>query len=188
MDRKKIGIILIAWTVVISYTYVNNIQDRRTKVEIELPEQKPVATKPWGDVDFTRKDEKCLALNIYFESRGEKSTRGKYAVADVVMYRMINAKYPDEVCDIIKDGPQHRNALPVRHQCQFSWWCDGKRDVPKDEDAFEEAIDIAQEVLYDDDYVPKIEYAIHYHAKHVRPHWSHKREFVEQIGNHRFYR
>lgn len=188
MDRKKIGIILIAWAFVIAYSYVQYMANSRQVVKIELPESKQVVTKPWGDQSFTKRDEQCLALNIYFEARGELPKRGKYAVADVVMYRAINANYPDKVCEIIKDGEYARNNMPLRHKCQFSWWCDGKKDDPKNEEAFEESIEIAREVLYDPEYVPRIDYAIHYHSDSVQPHWARKKEFVEQIGNHLFYR
>ena len=33
--------------------------------------------------------------------------------------------------------------IPIRHRCQFSWYCDGKSDDMRDEDAFFLAQEIA---------------------------------------------
>ena len=60
---------------------------------------------------------KCLALNIYFEARGEPES-GQLAVGHVVMF-------PGTVCGVIQQGGALR-----RHRCQFSWWCDGRSDKP----------------------------------------------------------
>ncbi len=38
----------------------------------------------------------CLALNIYFEARGEPEL-GKHAVGHVVMNRVSDAKFPDRI-------------------------------------------------------------------------------------------
>jgi len=190
--RKKIGIILIALSVWISYSYITHLYNLNSTyaTSIEIPEMREKRGLVWGKKNFTDADEHCLALNIYFETRGEKSVRGKYAVADVVMYRYLNDEYPNAVCNIVKDGQysRWRQHVPVRNKCQFSWWCDGKPDVPKDDQAFERATEIAKEVLHDPHYVPRIEYAIHYHANYVRPRWARTKEFVASIGNHRFYR
>ena len=154
---------------------------------LELPEVQSFEFRPWVDT-FDDHDVHCLALNIYFEARGE-DVRGKYAVADVVMYRYMHADYPETVCGVVEDGHYHewRPDLPVKHMCQFSWFCDGKSDKPLNLDAFEEAIDIAKEVLYDSTYVPRVEYSLFYHATSVSPGWSKSMKFVETIGNHSFY-
>ncbi len=188
--RKKIGIILIAWGIVFAYSYVHVMSQQRVTTTLELPDKRTGHIKAWGNKKFTKADEHCLALNVYFEARGEKSKRGKYAVADVVMYRYMNASYPNAVCDIVQQGRYYswNEDRPVRGKCQFSWWCDGREDIPKNTEAFEEAIDIANEVLHNPNYVPKVEYAIFYHSGSVRPRWARTKEFVEQIGNHRFYR
>ena len=70
-------------------------------------------------------DIECLALNVYFEARGEPFV-GKLAVAHVVLNRMRDRRFPASACMVVKQGGDR-----VRHNCQFSWWCDGKSDVPK---------------------------------------------------------
>ena len=44
--------------------------------------------------------EHCMALNIYHEARSENMA-GKFAVADVVLNRVNDRRYPDTVCGVI---------------------------------------------------------------------------------------
>ena len=46
----------------------------------------------------------CLALNIYHEARNQE-VDGMYAVADVVMNRVEDYRYPSSVCGVVKQGP-----------------------------------------------------------------------------------
>jgi len=85
----------------------------------------------------------CLALNIYFEAR-DQPIDGQVAVTQVVINRVNDPRFPDNHCEVIKEGPVH-NGLPVIGRCQFSWYCDGLKDVPKDQDAYRWAIMIAME-------------------------------------------
>jgi N-acetylmuramoyl-L-alanine amidase len=66
----------------------------------------------------------CLALNDYFEARGE-SLAGRLAVAKVVMNRAMDKRYPKNVCAVIK-----QNKSRLSNRCQFSWYCDGLPDTP----------------------------------------------------------
>lgn len=54
----------------------------------------------------------CLAQASYWESRGE-SFRDKIAVANVVMNRTRDPRFPSTACKV------------VRQNCQFSWHCAG---------------------------------------------------------------
>jgi spore germination cell wall hydrolase CwlJ-like protein len=64
---------------------------------------------------FASSEVKCLADNIYFESRGE-SVKGQKFVAHVTMNRSNHKNWPDTVCGVVKDKQGRR--------CQFSWYCD----------------------------------------------------------------
>lgn len=68
----------------------------------------------------------CLSKNIYFEAR-DQSTDAQLAVAWVTLNRVYSRYYPNEVCDVVYQGV-HRNGVPVRHKCKFSWYCDGRPD------------------------------------------------------------
>ena len=71
----------------------------------------------------------CLALNVYHEAKNQ-SFIGQVAVAQVVMNRVKDSRYPNNVCDVVKQGPTYKwkPDFPIRNQCQFSWYCDGKSE------------------------------------------------------------
>ena len=48
-------------------------------------------------------EEFCLALNIYHEARGSNFA-DQLAVADVVLNRVDDARYPNSVCNVVYDG------------------------------------------------------------------------------------
>ena len=50
----------------------------------------------------------CLALNNYFEARGE-STTGQRAVANVVLNRVKHKGFPDTICAVVKQGGKKLN-------------------------------------------------------------------------------
>lgn len=132
-------------------------------------------------------DEYCLALNIYYESRGS-SLADQIAVADVVINRVNDTRYPDTVCAVVKQGRVDKQGNMIRHKCQFSWYCDGKPDVPKDEDRWFEAQMIAWGIIEYEKYRGITEGATHYHATYVSPKWAKDMQLVGRIGAHIFYR
>lgn len=129
----------------------------------------------------------CLAQNIYFEARGS-SYADQVAVADVVLNRVESNRYPNDVCSVVQQGKQYSNGMMKKNQCQFSWWCDGKSDWPKDEDAWFNAQAIAWNMLHHDAFKGITEGALNYHADYVKPKWASKLQLVGQIGAHIFYR
>ena len=130
----------------------------------------------------------CMATAIYFEARGEPMV-GQVAVAQVIMSRVYDERYPDTVCDVVKQGYYYSwdKTIPIRDKCQFSFWCDGKPETIKDEDAYFWATEVAQAVmvgtLYD-----TTQGASHYHAYYVQPSWSKKFTRTVRINDHIFYR
>ncbi len=130
----------------------------------------------------------CLALNVYHEARDQPFI-GQVAVAQVVMNRVRDNRYPNDVCEVVKQGETYswKPDFPVRHRCQFSWYCDGKSDKTPDSTAWEKALLISYGVYHGnlDDFV---EGATHYHASYVLPEWADTKTKVVQIGEHIFYR
>ncbi len=132
----------------------------------------------------------CLAQNIYFEAKSE-SQAGQIAVGQVVLNRVKHNKYPNTVCEVIQQGPTYnwKEDFPVRHKCQFSWYCDGKSDKIRNQTSWYQAKQIAGVLLSMPDMVPNVvEDATHYHAHYVNPHWASKLEKVTRIDSHIFYR
>jgi len=140
----------------------------------------PASALGASDSDSIRSEMRCLALNIYFEARGEPD-RGKIAVGHVVMNRVEAGRFPDTICGVVKQGGEE-----TRHTCQFSWWCDGKSDTPTDDEAWRRSKMLAQEVFWGLAEDPTIG-ALWYHANYVAPSW--RKRFVRSavIGEHIFY-
>ncbi len=73
----------------------------------------------------------CMALNIYHEAKFQ-SMLGQIAVGQVVMNRVEDSRFPDNVCDVVTQAVTYKGTdKPVLHKCQFSWYCNGESDEPK---------------------------------------------------------
>lgn len=130
----------------------------------------------------------CMATAIYFEARGEPIA-GKIAVANTIMNRVLDDRFPNTVCDVVTQGPTYswKEGYPVKNKCQFSFYCDGKSDLPKNQEAFDDALSIARIVI--DYQMPDLsEGATHYHANYVLPSWAATKTRTVTINNHVFYR
>ena len=129
----------------------------------------------------------CLATAIYFEARGEPMI-GQIAVAQVVMNRVNDSRYPGDVCSVVKQGPTYTWAehYPIRHRCQFSFYCDGKPETPTDKKAWQVSLKVAREVL-DRKFLDFTHGATHYHATYVKPEWSETKHLTVRINDHVFY-
>ena len=131
----------------------------------------------------------CLALNTYHEAKNQ-SMIGQVATAQVVMNRVADSRYPNTVCEVVKQGPKYKGSdVPVRHKCQFSWFCDGKSDEPRrDSKEWRMAQEYARIVLSGRIVLDVTEGATHYHATYVRPSWAKTKTRTTRIESHIFYR
>ncbi len=123
----------------------------------------------------------CLALTIYFEARGE-SDPGKLAVGHVVMNRAQHPLFPPKVCQVVQQGGEK-----LRYRCQFSWWCDGRSDQPRNRQAWERSKALARSIYWDYSRDPTAG-ALWYHADTARPRWRAGLARGRKIGHHVFYR
>lgn len=115
----------------------------------------------------------CLTMNVYWEARNQ-DIAGQLAVAQVTMNRVKSEYYPNSVCEVVH---QHK---------QFSWYWDGKSDIPKEEKAWETAMMVASAAM-DGSGHAELENVTHYHAVYVKPYWKDSMARVAQIGDHVFY-
>lgn len=128
----------------------------------------------------------CMQKNIYFEARNQ-SFVGKLAVGLTVLNRVESAKYPDDVCSVIYQAKTDKKGSPIRNNCQFSWYCDGKSDNMLDEDAAARAA-LAAWVVLQKNFIDITEGATHYHAEYVTPSWANNLERITKIDHHIFYK
>ncbi len=132
-------------------------------------------------VDGKRQAElRCLALNVYFEARSEPHA-GQVAVAHVVLNRVRDRVFPETICGVVRQGGER-----VLNRCQFSWWCDGRSDKPRDDRAWERSKLVAQKV-YNLEVDDPTDGALWYHADYVQPSWRHAFNANIKLGRHIFY-
>ena len=170
---KRLNKILLGfgWTVVILYLIL-------------------AADKAHAATEEETLDRYCMAQNIYFESANQ-SFAGKLAVANVVMNRVDDLQFPNEVCDVIYQAKTYvnwrGNEVPIKNQCQFSWYCDGLSDEPVDSATWIKSLYIADLVLTGK-YKDITEGELWYHADYILPYWADELEYVTQIEAHIFYK
>ena len=132
----------------------------------------------------------CMAQNIYFEA-GNQPLAGKIAVAQVVINRTNHPNYPTTMCDVIYQAKWKENWLgnlvPIRHQCQFSWFCDGKSDDPGDSPTWMNSLKVAADVVQGK-YGDITEGSTHYHSVYVNPYWADSLNETVIINEHIFYK
>ena len=128
---------------------------------------------PAGDAQW-----ECLRKALYFEARGE-SLKGQFAVAEVILNRVDSGRFPRTVCGVVEQGG--------RGGCQFSYNCDGARDVMSERGAADLSGRIARVML---DGAPRglTAGATYFHTRAVNPSWSKRFAQTTAIGAHLFYR
>lgn len=134
------------------------------------------------DVRTRTQDLNCLTKNIYYEARGEPLD-GQYAVAEVTMNRVASKHYPSTVCEVVYQ--ERFDVIRKRNVSAFSWT---ELDItaPVDRRIWERTWKVAEEV-YDEQAEPRVEGALFYHAKYIRPRWVRGKRRIAKIGKHIFY-
>mgnify|MGYP006251869589 CR=1 FL=1 len=138
----------------------------------------------------------CLADNIYWEARNQP-VKGMIAVGLVTENRVEDDRYPDTYCEVVEQGPvreswkQNGVYYPIKHRCQFSWYCDGKADTISkyDTEIFDKIYNLSRIILNPNIILLDItDGATHYHADYVFPEWRKTKTKTVEIGDHIFYR
>jgi spore germination cell wall hydrolase CwlJ-like protein len=186
---KKLGIVLnaaiVASMVAVGFSAKAETLVMLTDEEVSIQESLTFNEEQFPEIN-------CMALNIYYETRGS-SLADSYAVADVVLNRVEDTRYPNSICEVVYQGEKHASGQMKRNRCQFSWYCDGKSDVPRDKEAWKRAQSIAWDIIQWDNYRGITEGATHYHAHYVNPRWNKSRKGFSitrlgRIGTHIYYR
>jgi len=130
----------------------------------------------------------CLAMNIYHEARGEPLA-GQVAVGHSVLNRVKDKRYPNDICGVVKQAKYYGWDMntPIKNQCQYSWFCDGRPDKPQNGKSMLESTLLAKYILAGRT-IDITEGATHYHAAYVTPYWADHMYAVVKIGQHIFYK
>ncbi len=117
----------------------------------------------------------CLAQAVYWEARGE-DLDGQLAVAQVIINRTENRRFPGNYCGV------------VTQPAQFSFVQGGRIPaVRSGTRAWHRAKAIAQ-IAHEELWDSEVGDALYFHARRVRPSWSHTKLARATIDSHIFYR
>ena len=185
--NKVLGVIVAGCLMVTAFSIVDYTKSIKTKVQPivktvvrYLPA--PIDEMPVREVvkvDGTQLD--CMAKNLYFEARNQKSDKAMAAVGFVVVNRVNNKYYPKTVCDV------------VYQKSQFSWTLDKSLMInkknPLERKEWERARRIALEIL-NGSIKDNTNGATHYHATYVSPKWARasRMKYTIKYGAHLFYK
>jgi spore germination cell wall hydrolase CwlJ-like protein len=122
---------------------------------------------------YSEKDIRCMTEAIYFEARGEP-VAGAIAVKKVILNRVADSRWADNVCDVVYQPKQ------------FSYANTGI--LPKVDDWFEyDRAEYIARLVHEKD--ANFYGATHYfNPEVVNPSWSSNLTFIKRIGNHSFYK
>ena len=121
----------------------------------------------------------CLAMAIYYETRSEPDLDAGLVIAEVILNRVEDPRWPNDVCAVVK-----QDKGPKAHDCQFSFYCDGKPERPKHTQAWIRAQEQAREALNGNLLGHG---ALYYHADYASPIWRHNLELIGRAGVHLLY-
>lgn len=144
----------------------------------------PIAVRPSGDLqsmvtqlrgsDPGSRELECLAVGIYFESKGEPLA-GQLAVGKVIANRANSkGRFPGSYCGVLFQRSQFSfirgRSLPAAPRSSRPW---------------QTAVAVAK-IVDQGLHSSSVGSALFFHARHVSPGWRLKR--VASVGNHIFYR
>jgi len=121
----------------------------------------------------------CLARSIFWEAKGT-DTREMQAVANVIMNRLGNPRFPSSLCGVVQQGTE-------TGRCQFSWWCDGRPDEADEPKEYTTAREMARRAL--NGTLPDITHgAQFFHHRSIGPGWMGTLVKTTQTHEFSFYR
>lgn len=150
-------------------------EKRIVKIRLDAPEpaetpvQKPVAVV--NKTGIQQHEINCIASAVWHEARNQPEA-GQIAVAEVVLQRRENKRYPNDACEVITQRKQ------------FSFVRAGRiPSIPVEDqrDMHEIADGVANGRLRS-----HVKGAMFFHATYVSPDWG--RPKIGQVGDHVFYR
>ena len=141
--------------------------------DVSLPQLVSTVTD-YGAVELDE-EMRCLASAVYNEARGEP-IEGQLAVAQVVLNRAADTRWPDTICGV------------VYQRYQFSFTFDGKPDFPSPTASTWRRAEAVAIIAATENWDDLTENAVYYHATYVSPNWRTAFKRTANIGRHIFYR
>ncbi|MEM7616628.1 MAG: cell wall hydrolase [Pseudomonadota bacterium] len=131
------------------------------------------ASTTYDEADFA-----CLQEAIYHEASANSIDGGR-AVANVILNRAQDPRFPDTVCGVISEGE-------AAGRCQFSYRCDGRPEAFPDKVKLANATEAANLALVnrEEDVTSG---ALFFHAKWMPPGWFGTLRRTVTLGGNIFY-
>lgn len=192
MNIKSTNIVAFAFliTLIVSFALGGYFHRQEQQRVLYLAEQKALAAVQEINeqkLKLHAEQIRCMALNIYHEA-GSEPFMGQVAVARVVMNRVRHG-FASNPCKVIYQAhyvPVEPDSEEKRKLCQFSWVCEGKNNPSKSNPRYQQAEDIARQVILEDRWRDEIPAgALFFHNSSVDPAWTYRH--IMTIGNHVFY-
>ncbi|MEM8787220.1 MAG: cell wall hydrolase [Pseudomonadota bacterium] len=124
------------------------------------------------------RDFECLREAIYHEASA-RSVRGGRAVANVILNRAADPRFPNTVCGVIREGE-------ARGRCQFSYRCDGRPEILADAIKRATATEAARLAL-ENPGEDVTDGALFFHANWMEPGWFGTLDRKMSAGGNTFY-
>jgi len=143
------------------------------------PSAEPEQDISRGTTTLTEQDTSCLLEAVYYEAQANHLDGGK-AVAHVILNRKKDPRFPNSVCGVIADGQG-------QGRCQFSYRCDSKPEVFRDQSKLAGATRVIEAVAAnpEDDVTNG---ALFFHAAWMKPGWFATLRKTVVLGGQIFYR
>lgn len=196
-ETVKLFILVSIFTILTGFTLGKSFEETEVHEPVVITQKievksEPIIEPPKPVIDH--KELECLALNIYHEGRSE-SQDGWLAIAHVTKNRLESKRFPNTYCGVVYQAvhsrwwkENHNRIVPVRHQCQFSWYCDGKSDRVHEVMVWKDIIVMAMLVMQGKTTDPTNGALYYYNPSLASPHWADAFEQVAFVDNHRFLR
>lgn len=134
----------------------------------------------FDEAEEIAREHMCLSQAVYYEA-GNERPEGKLAVAEVIMNRVADHRYPNSICEVVFQGATRTTG------CQFTFTCDGALGRKPNPITWKRAQTVAAHVIMDL-HERRTSSATHYHATYVDPIWNAGLVRTNKIGAHIFYR
>lgn len=187
----RVYAILLSFISVMVVILYSMLMDYKQNRSVPLVSTVQASTLPLSNLSSVQLE--CLYDNIYFEARNQPIA-GQLAVMFVTLNRVKDDRFPDTICEVVYQGAHKpswkdpEKLIPIRHKCQFSWYCDGLSDQINNAKAYEQIVTLVKKTLITKKIIDITDGATFYHADYVKPAWAKTKKKTVEIEDHIFYR
>jgi hypothetical protein len=112
----------------------------------------PPSAKSPSQPEFEERERRCLATAIYWEGR-DRPIQTQIGVGQVILNRVRAPRFPQTICGVVYEGE-------MSPDCQFPFACDGRSDIPQDDDQWALAQKLARQITAGEVWLPELGYAL----------------------------